>query len=160
MLNDQISQQKLLRLGFLFFTSIWLLGIISPCFNFDLVNSFYPFQKQVYSIVCHQNTHKSFSCNNVPFLVCARCTGIYAGALISALLIVFYSKDFIFKTKYLIMLSSPMLFDVILLNFGVYNYIDTLSAITGLLFGSSVFLYILSAIENLLFTNQKIKNGL
>lgn len=53
-----------------------------------------------------------------------------------------------------------MLFDVILLNFGVYNYIDTLSAITGLLFGSSVFLYILSAIENLLFTNQKIKNGL
>ncbi len=155
MLNDQISQQKLLRLGFLFFTAIWFLGIISPCFNFDLTNAFYPFQKQIYSTVCHQNINKSFNCNNIHFLVCARCTGIYTGALISAFLLVIYSKDFIFKTKYLIMLSAPMLLDVILLNFGVYNYIHSLSAITGLLFGSSVFLYILSAIENLLFSKSK-----
>lgn len=154
-MNDQISQQKLLRFGFLFFTAIWFLGIISPCFNNDLTNAFYPFQKQIYSTVCHQNINKSFNYNNVPFLVCARCTGIYTGALISALVIIFYSKQFVFKTYYLIMLAAPMLLDVILLSFGVYNYIHSLSAITGLLFGSSVFLYILSAIENLLFSKSK-----
>lgn len=51
-----------------------------------------------------------------------------------------------------------MLLDVVLLNFEVYNYYKPLSAFTGLLFGSSVFLYILSAIENLLFSKQIIKN--
>ncbi|HEX9251975.1 MAG TPA: DUF2085 domain-containing protein, partial [Ignavibacteriaceae bacterium] len=75
----------------------------------------------------------------------------YAGTLISAFILMFYSKQFIFKTKYLIMLSLPMLLDVILLNLGAYNYNHLISALTGLLFGSSVFLYILSAIENLLF---------
>lgn len=155
MLNDQVFQRKLLRFGFLFFAAIWFFGVISPCFNFDLVNSFYPFQKQIYSTVCHQNTHKSFSCNNIPFLVCARCTGIYAGALISAFVTIFYSRQFLLKTKFLIIFSIPMLLDVILLNIGVYNYIHSLSAITGLLFGSSVFLYILSAIENLLFSKSK-----
>ena len=154
MLNDQISQQKLLRFGFLFFTAIWFLGIISPCFNFDLTNAFYPFKKLIYSTVCHQNVNKSFNCNDIPFLVCARCTGIYAGALISAFLLLIYSKHFIFKTKYLILLAVPMLLDVILINFGAYNYIRSLSAITGLLFGSTVFLYILSAIENLLFSKR------
>jgi uncharacterized membrane protein len=154
-LNDQISQQKLLRLGFFIFTVIWFIGTISPCFNTDLTNAFYPFQKQIYSTVCHQNINKSFNYDNIPFLVCARCTGIYTGALFSALVIIFYSKQFIFKTKYLIILAVPMLFDVVLLNFGAYNYIHSISAITGILFGSSVFLYILSSIENLLF--QQIK---
>lgn len=157
MLRDQISQQKLLRLGFLFFIAIWFLGIISPCFNTDLTNAFYPFQKQIYSTICHQNMNKSFNCNDIPFLVCARCTGIYAGALISAFFLIIYTKQFIFKTKYLIMLSALMLLDVILLNFAAYNYIHSLSATTGLLFGSTVFLYILSAIENLLFS--KLKNN-
>jgi uncharacterized membrane protein len=147
-------------LGVLFFIAIWFFGIIIPCYNFDLTSAFYPFQKQIYSTVCHQNINKSFVCNDIYFLVCARCTGIYAGALISAFVIILYLKQFLFKTKYLIIFSIPMLLDVILLNLGVYNYIHSLSAITGLLFGSTVFLYILSAIENLLFTNQKIKNGL
>ena len=156
MLNDEFVRKRLLlRLVLLFFIAIWFLGIIIPCFNFDLTKTFYPFQKQIYSTVCHQNINKSFNYNNVPFLVCARCTGIYTGALISALVIIFYSKQFVFKTNYLIMLAAPMLLDVILLNFGAYNYNHALSAITGLLFGSSVFLYILSAIENLLFSKSK-----
>lgn len=156
MLNDKILLRRLLlRLVIFFFAAIWFLGIISPCFNFDLTNAFYPFQNQIYSTVCHQNAQKSFSYNEFSFLVCARCTGIYAGALISALVIIFYLKQFLFSTKYLILFSIPMLFDVILFNFGAYNYIHSLSAITGLLFGSTVFLYILSAIEILLFSKSK-----
>lgn len=156
MLNDEFVRKRLLlRLVFLFLIAIWFFGIISPCFNFDLTSAFYPFQKQIYSTVCHQNINKSFICNDICFLVCARCTGIYSGALISALAIIFYSKQFLLRTKYLVIFSIPMLLDVILLNFGAYNYIHSLSAITGLFFGSSLFLYILSAIENLLFSKSK-----
>jgi uncharacterized membrane protein len=136
------------------------MGIISPCFNFSFANSFYPFQKQLYSTVCHQHNQKSFTCNNIFFLVCARCTGIYAGTLFSALLLTVSSKQFVLKTKFLILLSTPMLLDVILLYFGIYNYNHSLSALTGFLFGSAVFLYILSAIENLLFSKKKNKNEL
>ncbi len=155
LIHETVRRRLLLRLGVLFFIAIWSLGIISPCFNFDLASAFYPFQKQIYSTVCHQNINKSFICNDIYFLVCARCTGIYSGALISAFVIIFYSKEFLLRTKYLIIFSIPMLLDVILLNFGLYNYIHLLSATTGLLFGSTVFLYILSAIENLLFSKSK-----
>jgi uncharacterized membrane protein len=151
LLNHLIIKQRLLRLVIFFFAAFWVIGIISPCFNFEFTRVLYPFLKQCYATVCHQNAVKSFTCNNIFFLVCARCTGIYAGTLISAFILMFYSKQFIFKTKYLIMLSLPMLLDVILLNLGAYNYNHLISALTGLLFGSSVFLYILSAIENLLF---------
>jgi len=152
LLKDQGVRKKLLRFVLFFFTTIWVVGIFSPCFDFNFTGVLYPFQKQLYSTVCHQNPLKSFICNDIPFFVCARCTGIYVGALISGMVLLVFSKQFIFSTKYLIIFSLPMLIDVILLNFGTYSYNHILSAFTGLLFSSSVFLYILSAIENLLFS--------
>jgi len=157
-LKDQGIRKKLLSFVLFFFAAIWVIGIFSPCFNFNFTGFLYPFQKQLYSTVCHQNTIKTFVCNDIPFFVCARCTGIYVGALISGLVLLIISKQFIFTLKYLMLFSLPMLIDVILLNFGIYAYIHLLSAFTGLLFGSSVFLYILSAIENLLFSNQINQN--
>jgi uncharacterized membrane protein len=144
----------MLRMGLFIFSAIWFLGVVSP--GFDLITSLYPFQKQLYSTVCHQNTNKSFIFNGIPFLVCARCTGIYTGTTISALILIGFSKNFVFKTKYLIIMTVPLLLDVIFLTFNFYSYNKYLSSFTGLLFGSSVFLYILSAIENLLFTEQKV----
>jgi len=155
LLEKLFVKARLLRFSLFFFIVFWFLGIISPCFDSNLINTFYPFQKQLFSPVCHQDTQKSFICNDLPLLVCVRCTGIYAGALISSLVLLVYSRQFILKTKYLVLLSLPMLLDVILLNFGFYNYNKFFSAFTGFLFGSAVFLYILSAIENLLFTKQK-----
>lgn len=145
-------------MGLFIFSAIWFLGVVGP--GFDLITSLYPFQKQLYSTVCHQNTNKSFICNGVPFLVCARCTGIYTGTIISALILMGFSKNFVFKTKYLIIMAAPLLLDVIFLTFNFYSYNKYLSSFTGLLFGSSVFLYILSAIENLLFTKQKVEDEL
>jgi uncharacterized membrane protein len=152
--KDKSIQKKILRIGLFIFSAIWILGIAAP--GFDLFTSLYPFQKQLYSTVCHQNISKSFICNDMPFLVCARCTGIYAGTIISAFILIGFSKNFIFKTKYLIILAAPLLLDVIFLTFSFYSYNKYLSSFTGVLFGSSVFLYILSAIENLLFTKQKV----
>jgi uncharacterized membrane protein len=153
--KDRIIYKTIVRIALFFFIAIWSLGIISPCFNFSFTNAYYPFQKQLYSTVCHQNINKTFTCNVLPLLVCARCTGIYTGALLIAFTLIVYSKRFIVRTKYLILLSTPMLLDVILLNIGIYEYNKSISAFTGLLFGSTVFLYILSAVEILLYSNQK-----
>jgi hypothetical protein len=48
-----------------------------------------------------------------------------------------------------------MLADVIFYTIGLYHYNKIISTITGLLFGSSVFAYILTAIENSLFKQTK-----
>jgi uncharacterized membrane protein len=154
----RINHKTIVRIALFFFIAIWFLGIISPCFNFNFTNASYPFQKQIYSTVCHQNIDKSFTCNDLPLLVCARCSGIYAGALLIAFTLIVYSKEFIVRTKYLILLSAPMLLDVILLNIGIYEYNKSVSAFTGFLFGSTVFVYILNAVENLLYSKQKTNN--
>ncbi|HCY77871.1 MAG TPA: hypothetical protein DHV28_18340 [Ignavibacteriales bacterium] len=153
-MKDQLISRKLLRIILFLLAFIWFFGIISYCFDFNSLTAFYPFQKQIYSTVCHQNINKSFTCNGIPFFVCARCTGIYSGVLIAALIILFLKKPLNIKTYLLLLFSLPMLTDVILVNIGVYNYNRLLSAFTGLLFGSVVFLYILEAIENLLFRNH------
>lgn len=36
---------------------------------------------QGYSVICHQMPERSFHYHDLPFAVCARCTGIYAGFL-------------------------------------------------------------------------------
>jgi uncharacterized membrane protein len=139
---------------------VWITGIISPCLNINLPNSIYPFQKMLYSNVCHQDVNKSFACNGIPFLVCARCTGIYFGALMSAVVILISNFKLRFKTKYLYLLSIPILLDVLFYSIGIYPYNKFIASSTGFLFGSSIFLYILSALEYLLFINQKNNNDL
>ncbi|HOJ06844.1 MAG: DUF2085 domain-containing protein [Ignavibacteriota bacterium] len=149
-------QIKLLLLRFFLFTAsvIWLTGIISPCLDIGLFRALYPFQKQVYSIVCHQDINKSFNCSNIYFLVCARCSGIYLGSAIISLAVILVNRPIKIKTKLLVLLSLPLLADVLFTTIKLYNYNKLLSAITGLLFGSIVFLYILSAIENLLLQKK------
>jgi uncharacterized membrane protein len=39
---------------------------------------------QVGSVICHQRPERSFAVSSVPLPVCARCTGIYAGAAAAA----------------------------------------------------------------------------
>lgn len=141
---------KLIKVGLFLALAVWLIGLSAPCFDSTVLRSLYPFQKQLYSVVCHQQVERSFVCGNFHVLVCARCSGIYLGSAISSLIIIFFNNPIKVKTKWLVFFALPMLFDVLFLTFGIYNYNKLVSAITGFLFGSIVFLYILSAIENLL----------
>ncbi len=151
------SSNKNIRLKFLFrflifiLTLIWFTGLVSPCINNNYLHSIYPYLKLGYSTVCHQNVHKSFACNDGMFLVCARCTGIYFGVLITSLIVLIPIIKIKIKTRYLIVFSFPMLADVIFYSLGLYEYSKIIAAITGVLFGSTVFLYILDAIENSLY---------
>jgi len=147
-----------LRLAFFVLGLTWIIGLISPCLDTEFLHSVYPFLKQTYSTVCHQNESKTFHCGQSAFFVCARCTGIYAGAVISSFIILILKIKLQFKYKYLLLLSIPMLSDVILYSIGLYNYSKIVSSISGLLFGSSVFLYILTAIEKSLYTKNNFTN--
>jgi uncharacterized membrane protein len=77
------------------------------------------------------------------------------GVLISSLIILIPQITIKIKTWQLILFSLPMLADVIFYSIGLYQYNKIIAAITGILFGSAVFLYILGAIENSLYTKIK-----
>lgn len=136
---------------------IWLLGIFAPIRSFDILIALYPFQKILYSNVCHQNEMKSFFLNDIPLLVCARCTGIYSAVLLSSLFMLLCKKHIQVSFRQLIFFSIPMLLDFIFVNISIYNYNKYLAMFTGALFGSAVFLYILYSIEKIISKQSQKK---
>lgn len=155
MLNRYFIIRVLLRLFVFILTLIWFVGIISPCLNSSYLHSIYPYLKLGYSTVCHQLQTRSFQCNDSYFLVCSRCTGIYLGVLFTSLVAIFIIMDVKISFRLLLIFSFPMLFDVIFYSIGLYSYNKIIAASTGMLFGSVVFLYILSAIEKSLYSKLK-----
>ena len=76
---------KLLKLLFLFYTAFFLIsGIAAPVLAkykfFILADKLYT----TLALSCHQQPLRSFWILGYPMAICARCTGIYAGVLISA----------------------------------------------------------------------------
>lgn len=153
-----IKSRFFLRITLFFLSLIWFAGIISPCVDVNFAHINYPILKLLYSHVCHQTTDKSFFCNNNQFLVCSRCSGIYSAVLLTSFIILFINKHLTAKTSYLVLFSIPMLLDVILYSIGIYEYSKSIAFITGLLFGSVVFLYILSGIENSFYQKSNLTN--
>lgn len=138
---------KRIRLIFFVGILIWTIGILSPCLNMRnpvlLI-----FTDQIYSAVCHQNPDKTFLCGSNFLFVCARCFGIYTGALACSFIILFYKKWFRLNLIPLIISAVPLLLDVLFISFHIYAYTHIVSFFTGMLFGSISFIYILSVIEN------------
>jgi uncharacterized membrane protein len=129
---------------------IWCIGFSSPSLfpNSQLIKIFHPVIKNLYGTVCHQQNDKTFIFSGQKFLVCARCTGIYFGALLMSFLSLFFFTKLQLKSKALYFASAPILFDVICSTFEIYKYSKDVAFITGMFFGSIVFLYIASILEN------------
>lgn len=144
MQNKKIFSIKIFLLTALI---IWNIGIFSPCF-FGKDNLLaHHLLKFIYSPVCHQIAERSFACNHLQFMVCARCTGIYFGSMIAALfnllpVSISISKRFLFYS------AIPMIFDVLMLNFGIYQYNKFFAFMTGNIFGASVFIFIFEIIKD------------
>lgn len=130
--------------------ALWLSGIITPLMinKSGLIASIYLPLKNIYAFTCHQSTGKVYSANGFDFLVCARCFGIYTGALLTLLPAIFLSFKKYLTLKLLAAATVIMLIDVLSTSFGIYSYIKESAFITGLLLGSTAFLYILNVIEN------------
>lgn len=108
----------------------------------------------LYSTTCHQIEQKSYNCEGVYFLVCARCTGIYLGSFTASVITIFTAMVGVINFKNLITFSFPMMLDVLFVSIGVYEYNKIIASATGFLFGSTIFLYILHNVE--FFLNNKI----
>jgi uncharacterized membrane protein len=87
-------------------------------------------------------------------MVCARCTGIYFGALLSSIAIILISNLYFKDLLPLISISAFLLFDVILTSLGFYNYSIEISFITGILFGAILYIYILEILEKFFISNR------
>lgn len=106
---------------------------------------------KVYSPVCHQNPSRSIITSSGIFLVCSRCSGIYAGALIISFIYLFKKN---IKPVFFIPAAILMGADVFFVIAGIYNYSKTAAFSTGILFGLALFPYILDTIENSFSDNE------
>jgi uncharacterized membrane protein len=144
------NEVNIARLKILIFLLIfiWCLG-----FSFHLVKmneisaQFFPFLKISYANLCHQDENKTITVNSISMLICARCSGIYFGALIISVISLFKSVKIIKKKRYLFFAMIPMAIDIIFYSAGVYSYSQSIALLTGMFFGSVVFIYILHSIE-------------
>ena len=105
-----------------------------------------PLLENNYSIVCHTNAEKIICIDFACTLTCARCTGIYFGALILSILFVLGIRIKV-SLKYLILSSIPIFVDITLYSLGIYEYSIFIGLTTGILLGSVGFIYI----RNVLF---------
>jgi uncharacterized membrane protein len=128
---------------------LWCFGIISPVV-FHNSKAFLitkPFLNQVYSTVCHQEHEKSINFDGNDLFVCSRCIGIYLGLLIIGLSTLIFTKR-IKNNFYLVPISSlVMLIDVSSSTFGIYTYSKPFALVTGLLLGSTIFLFVLDQLN-------------
>ena len=149
-LTNPAGKKLLLRTVLFFAVLIWCAGIV---YNSVLPESAYTvlssvFVKKIYGAVCHQRIAKTFKFNGHYFFVCARCTGIYFGALVVSIISLISLHKLPKKMMLLYISTVPMLIDVISTTAGIYNYSKLIALITGIFFGSAVFAYILAVLEN------------
>ena len=139
----------LIRFIFLSILTIWVTGFLLPLVS-TIYNPLINFLiTKLYSTVCHQESMKCISIDNKSMLVCARCAGIYNGALIAAISSLFIIRPL--NNKRLLLISIiPLLTDVFLVSLGIYSYSRIISFITGIVFGSIIYLFILAEIEKLI----------
>lgn len=142
----------LARLLLLSLLSIWIFGFLLQAIT-SIDNSISNFLvSRIYSTVCHQESSKCLSIGSASMLVCARCAGIYTGALIAGLLSLLLIVPSISK-RVLILSAIPLAMDVFLTFTEVYTYSQGLAFATGLAFGGMVYLLTISESENL-FSNK------
>lgn len=127
----------------------WCTGIFFPAL-FKTKEAYFIsniFIDKIYSLVCHQDYTKSFFFSGSKLEVCARCTGIYLGAMIIAIPGLIFSNLKLYSKKILLICLGIMATDILLYSTGIYNYSRLIALITGLILGSVSILYIFGGID-------------
>jgi uncharacterized membrane protein len=144
----------LFRLTLFTLMLIWSIGILYPMFPAENHDKFIEFLlAAVYSTVCHQQAEKCISIDGSRMLVCARCAGIYSGALFIALTAILLKKLRINNTI-LFTALTVLCADVLSVFIGIYDYSKIIAFTTGMFFGISIYLYLLIELENFLLNSM------
>jgi uncharacterized membrane protein len=105
-----------------------------------------------FAILCHQLPERSYFIAGEKFAVCSRCTGVYAGVLITLLgypLIRSLRSVSIPPRRWLFLFSLPLLIDFGLGFLGIWENTHWSRFITGFLFGGVIVFYVMPAIAEL-----------
>jgi len=146
---DPAHHLFLIKFFVLFLLTIWVTVFLLPLVS-TIDNALINFLiTKLYSTVCHQENMKCISIDNKSMLVCARCTGIYFGALIAAISSLVLLRQLTNK-RLLLFSIIPLLTDVFLVSLGIYSYSKSLAFITGIISGCIIYLFILAEIEKLI----------
>ncbi len=119
------------------FTYLVLLSILTASFDKSYLALFFG---------CHQASNRSIQINGKALNICSRCTGLFAGLLIPALLF-FIEIPFVA----ILLLGVPLIVDGLLQQFSSYQSNQTKRLISGMLF-SSVLAVIVTGFNYLILT--------
>jgi len=144
----------LLRITSLLFVTLWICGFLLPVFDHSR-NKFLEFiLSEIYSPVCHMQADKCITVDGYRMLVCARCAGIYSGALFAAVLAVLYADiktgETLLPAAFLLMIA-----DVVFTNTGFYVYSRPIAFSAGFPFGFCIYIYLIRELEKFSF-NRKV----
>ena len=145
--NKKFKTVNYLLFFLLLFWSVgFLFPVLSPSFTGKpIINQLLNFN---YSIVCHQSESSEINLGGAHLLVCARCAGIYIGALFIAIIMLLNLLKLKLSLIPLLIFSAPLVIDAFAVRLNIYAYSKTIAFITGLMFGAIVLIYILETIEN------------
>lgn len=107
-----------------------------------------PLGNFLFSNVCHLQQNKLFLINDIPTILCSRCTGIYFGALLTSCFLLFIDLRITFNFKLILFFSVPTILDITLYNLNIYNYYFPISFLAGIFLGIFGFYYFYIGILN------------
>jgi uncharacterized membrane protein len=140
---------KPLRLLLFLLLGIWCIGfslnVISPGSTEAVV--FSPVINLFYDNICHQDQNKTIELNGFSFFICARCTGIYTGALLVAFISIFFFKEIKIPFRLITLTMIVLSADVVINNFINSGYNKTTAFLTGFLGGTVLLPVIISLFE-------------
>jgi len=157
-LKDSIKSARLIYSFFLVAIIIWcslillapLLAKFEHRFSAGVIYFFF-------SKICHQIPERSFYLFGKQLAVCSRCTGLYFGFLIGAILYpLFFKLDQvkILSPKYLLIASIPIGIDISIRIFHIAENTFTSRLITGLILGAMTIIFIVPGILSLAYEKK------
>jgi uncharacterized membrane protein len=140
-----INKRKWVLVSFILL-SVWITGfLILPYLHASSATA--NLIAGVYGRVCHQIPERSFYLNGSPIGVCARCTAFYISGWILFVIYLIRKEVNLFPDIIYLILSVPMMLDIIMEKFGIYHNIVFLRVLSGLLFGLAIFHIVLIGMQ-------------
>ncbi len=158
-LYDLMKSPRLIYLVFLSAIIIWCsLILVAPLlakfehrFSAGLIYLFF-------SKICHQIPERSFFIFGKQLAVCSRCTGLYFGFLLGAILyplIYKLNRIRILSRKYLFIAVIPITIDILIRIFQIAENTFTSRLITGLILGTTTIIFVVPGILSLKIKKER-----
>jgi uncharacterized membrane protein len=131
---------------------LWLAGIILAPWIANISNILSQYLYFIYKPVCHQLPNRSFMINGLPFAVCVRCVSFYGSGIFVFLFYLFTKKISFWPFSVYLLLISPAIIDFLLEKTGVYQEIEIIRFVTGLILGIAFFQILILSLSDFKFS--------